>query len=88
MAKAKSIREGKPPSGLTYEQAFRELEAAVNRLESGELPLEQALAVFERGQALAARCSQLLEKAELRLRQLVGDEARGYREEDLDLEEG
>lgn len=87
MAKAKAIREAKAPSGLTYEQAFHELEAAVERLESGELPLEQALATFERGQALAARCSQLLEKAELRLRQLVGDEARGYREEDLDLEE-
>jgi exodeoxyribonuclease VII small subunit len=87
MAKPKSIREGKTPSELTYEQAFHELETIVQKLEAGDLPLEPSLALFERGQALAARCSKLLEKAELRLRQLVGDEASGYREEDLDLEE-
>ncbi len=74
----------KPPKDMTYEQAFQELETLVERLESGDLPLEEALAVFERGQALAARCSELLEQAELKLRQLTADESGEMVETDLD----
>jgi len=81
MSKAKS------PEKLNYEQAFGELEALVERLESGELDLEESLALFERGQALAARCSELLEQAELKLRQLVPDDSGGYVETDLEVEE-
>lgn len=66
-------RPVRPPAEMTYEQAFQELEAAVRQLESGERPLEEALALFERGQLLAARCSELLEAAELKLKTLVGD---------------
>lgn len=77
----------KPPEEMTYEQAFRELETVVQKLEAGELPLEEALGLFERGQALAGRCSQLLDQAELRLKQLVPDEAGGYAEEDLKVEQ-
>jgi len=82
MAKTK----GKAPEEMTYELAFQELQQIVGSLESGKMPLDEALTLFERGQALADRCSALLEQAELRLRQLVPDEAGGYREEDLDLE--
>ena len=77
----------KPPEKLNYEQAYEELEALVERLESGELALEESLALFERGQALAARCSELLEQAELKLRQLVPDDSGGYVETDFELEE-
>jgi len=77
----------KTPEDLPYEQAFRELEGLVAKLESGELPLEEALMLFERGQSLAARCSQLLEQAELRLRQLVPDERGGYTEAEFEVEE-
>jgi exodeoxyribonuclease VII small subunit len=77
----------KTPDDLPYEQAFHELEGLVTKLESGDLPLEEALKLFERGQALAARCSLLLEKAELRLRQLAPDERGGYVETDFELEE-
>ncbi len=66
------------PASMTFEQAFQELETTVKQLESGDLPLEQALALFERGQALAARCSELLDQAEIRLRQLVPDASGGY----------
>ncbi|HMK07976.1 MAG TPA: exodeoxyribonuclease VII small subunit [Anaerolineales bacterium] len=83
MPKAKS----KPPEELTFEQAFEELQEVVAALESGDLPLEDSLRLFERGQALAERCSQLLEHAELRLKQLVPDDRGGYREEDLEVEE-
>ena len=83
MAKAK----GKAPEEMTYELALEELEQIVGSLESGKMPLDEALKLFERGQALADHCSALLEQAELRLRQLVPDEGGEYREEELDLEE-
>ena len=57
---------------LTFEQAFAQLEQVVARLEDGDLPLDDALSLYARGQALAARCAQLLEQAELRVRQ-IGD---------------
>jgi exodeoxyribonuclease VII small subunit len=76
----------KSPSQLAYEPAFEELEAIVGRLEQGDLPLEEALTLFERGQALAARCSELLETAELKLRQLVPDEKEGYVEADFEID--
>lgn len=52
---------------LSYEEAYQQLEAAVARLESGKLTLEEAVAVYERGQKLSAHCQALLEKAELRV---------------------
>jgi exodeoxyribonuclease VII small subunit len=65
--------EPKPLDELNYEQAFAELEKIVAALESGERPLEESMALFERGQALARRCAELLEKAELKVKELVGD---------------
>lgn len=81
------MSKAKPPEKLNYEQAFEELEALVERLESGELALEESLALFERGQALSARCSELLEQAELKLRQLVPNDSGGYVETDFEVEE-
>ena len=63
---------------LTFEQAFEELEALVQQLEAGQLALEESLALFERGQALAARCGVLLDGAELKVKQLVGGELRDF----------
>ena len=53
---------------LSYEEAYEELEALVARMESGELPLEQSVALYERGQRLAAHCQALLEEAELKIK--------------------
>lgn len=58
---------------MRFEEAFEELAALVGKLESGDLKLEESLELFERGQALAERCSQLLEEAELTLSQLQED---------------
>jgi exodeoxyribonuclease VII small subunit len=71
----------KPPEDLTFEQAFSELETLVTKLEEGDLPLEEALSTFERGQALAARCADLLDHAELKLKELVPDGSSGFRGE-------
>jgi exodeoxyribonuclease VII small subunit len=56
--------------GLSFEQAFGELNEIVTRLEQGDLSLEQAMVLHARGQLLAKRCGDLLEKAELRVRTL------------------
>lgn len=65
----------KPVEDLTYEEAFAELEAVVNTLDddSSRNPLEAAMSLFERGQALVKRCSELLDGAELKVRELSGD---------------
>lgn len=63
-----------PLDQLTYEQALAELEEIVNILEAEERPLENALAIFERGQALAHYCAGLLDQAELKVQQISGEE--------------
>ena len=68
MPKAKASQD------LSYERAFQELGEIVHQLETGEMALEHTLKLFERGQALAARCSELLEQAELRLRTLAPED--------------
>jgi len=67
------LAQPKSPDKMRFEEAFEELVALVGRLESGDLKLEESLGLFERGQALAERCTQLLEEAELTLSQLQGD---------------
>jgi len=59
---------------IPYEQALMELEQIVAALESSERSLEEALALFERGQLLARHCSELLDQAELRIEQISGDQ--------------
>ncbi|MFL7869445.1 MAG: exodeoxyribonuclease VII small subunit [Anaerolineales bacterium] len=63
----------KPVEELTYEEAFAELETIVNTLEGEQNPLEYAMSLFERGQALVKRCGELLDGAELKVRKLSGD---------------
>ena len=58
---------------LSFEQAFAELEATVTQLERGDLVLQDSIALFERGQALAAHCGLQLDSAELKVRQLSSD---------------
>jgi exodeoxyribonuclease VII small subunit len=56
---------------MGFEQALHELEVVVERLEDAELPLEEAIALFERGQTLLAHCQEQLDAAELKVRQLT-----------------
>ncbi|MCY3835187.1 MAG: exodeoxyribonuclease VII small subunit [Anaerolineaceae bacterium] len=52
---------------LSFEAAFAELESTLAQLESDSLPLEQALAMYQRGSQLAQYCQSLLDSAEQRL---------------------
>lgn len=63
-----------PVEQLTYEQAFQELEQIVATLEANDHSLDDALRLFERGQALANYCSELLEHADLKVRQILGED--------------
>jgi exodeoxyribonuclease VII small subunit len=55
---------------LSYEQAFAELEKIAAQLESESHPLQESIALYERGQLLAKHCSSLLEKAQLRIQRI------------------
>jgi exodeoxyribonuclease VII small subunit len=56
--------ESKPPS---FEEGLQQLETIVKEMESGELPLERALDLFERGMKLSEACRKQLEEAETRV---------------------
>lgn len=76
MAKSSSKKSERSVEELTYEEALAELEEIVSALEgdASRNQLEESIKLFERGQALAARCSVLLEAAELKVKQVAGDE--------------
>ncbi len=58
---------------INFEEALRQLEEIVTRLESGDLALEEAMALFEEGQSLTALCNARLESAALQVEQLTSD---------------
>ena len=74
MPKPSSKKAEKDVEELTYEAALAELEEIVSALEAEQNQLEESIKLFERGQALASRCSVLLEAAELKVKQVAGDE--------------
>ena len=76
-AEAEAQEQAPAPS---FEGALDRLEATVDRLEAGELPLEEALELFESGVKLARHCSETLDVAERRIEILVEDRQDGRSE--------
>jgi exodeoxyribonuclease VII small subunit len=60
-----------PGDVLDFEAAFRSLQEAIGQLERGGLSLEAAITTFERGMALAGRCTEILEAAELQVTRVL-----------------
>ena len=58
---------------LTFERAIEELETIVKRLEEGKVPLEESVAIYERGEQLKRRCEELLRQAEARVDKITTD---------------
>ena len=58
---------------LSFERAIEELETIVKRLEDGKVPLEESVAIYERGEALKRRCEELLRAAEARVEKITLD---------------
>ncbi|MBI5841665.1 MAG: exodeoxyribonuclease VII small subunit [Chloroflexi bacterium] len=79
MAKSKVVE--KPVEELSYEEALAELEQIVSALEGETNPLEEAMKLFERGQALVTRCGALLEAAQLKVEKLAGESVVPFEEE-------
>lgn len=55
----------------SFEKLFAELESVVAKLEAGDLSLDESLALFQRGTELAKKCAEMLDRAELRVKELV-----------------
>jgi exodeoxyribonuclease VII small subunit len=56
---------------LSFEKALAELETIVGKLESGNVPLEESITLYQRGEALKARCDALLKDAEARVEKIT-----------------
>jgi exodeoxyribonuclease VII small subunit len=69
-----NLGQGEPMAEKKFEKAMSELEEIVHALESGDLPLDEALKAFEKGMKLAKFCSDKLEEAEKKVTMLVRGE--------------
>ena len=58
---------------MPFERAIEELESIVKRLEEGKVPLEESVAIYERGEVLKRRCEDLLRQAEARVDKITLD---------------
>ncbi|MBN2550864.1 MAG: exodeoxyribonuclease VII small subunit [Anaerolineales bacterium] len=67
-----------PLDQLTFEQAFAQLDEIVAALETGEHTLNEAITLFERGQSLSQHCASLLDQAELKVQQILGDQLKEF----------
>jgi len=75
----------RPPSHpKDYESALAEMEAIVNEMESGQLPLEASLTAYKRGAELLQYCRQQLADAEQQVRILEDDKLKPYQAETTD----
>lgn len=59
------------PTDLSFEDALARLEGIVQRLESGQAPLEESISLYEQGAALKAHCEAKLKDAQLRVEKIV-----------------
>lgn len=58
---------------LSFEEALRALEQIVRRLESGDVPLDESISLYAKGEALRKRCADRLQAAEARIQKLTVD---------------
>ena len=70
-------------AALPFDKALTEFRQVVEKLEAGNLPLEESIALFEQGVLLQRRCERMLSEAELRFQRLV--ESAGGKVRALDL---
>jgi exodeoxyribonuclease VII small subunit len=75
----------KPVEEMSFEDALKELEGIVSRLERGEVPLAESILIYERGDALRKHCDALLKQAEARVEKIrVGADGKPQGTEPLD----
>jgi exodeoxyribonuclease VII small subunit len=64
-------QDGPDISAMSFEEALRSLEEVVRRLEGGEVPLDESIALYERGEALRRHCQARLDAAQERIEKIV-----------------
>lgn len=65
---------GETISAMSFEDALRALEEVVRRLESGDVPLDESITLYERGEALRKHCQTRLDSAQARIEKIVSGE--------------
>src|SRR3954454_24531342 len=70
---------------LSFEKALAELESIVQKLERGDVPLEESVTIYGRGEALKRRCEELLRQAEARVEKTTLDAGKPVGTEPLDV---
>ncbi len=68
---APASKKAATKDGLAFESLLAELDATVQKMESGQLSLEESLSCFERGMALTRQCQAILSEAEQRIEKLM-----------------
>ena len=71
-------------AGLNFETALKQLEEIVTKLERGDVPLEESIAIYERGEALKKRCEALLRQAEERVEKIRSADGKAIGTEPFD----
>jgi exodeoxyribonuclease VII small subunit len=71
MAMAKTSPKHADIKDMTFERALKELEGIVNRLERGDVELEESIVIYERGEVLKEHCDKLLKQAEAKVEKLT-----------------
>ena len=71
-------------NNLSFEAALKQLEEIVTKLERGDVPLEESIAIYERGEALKKHCEALLARAEERVEKIRSQEGKAIGVEPLD----
>jgi exodeoxyribonuclease VII small subunit len=82
------VAKGPDLQSMTYEQAREELVEVVRTLEAGGTTLEEALALWERGEALAARCQEWLDGARAKLDAAIAQDRNDQGSHDAEAEPG
>jgi exodeoxyribonuclease VII small subunit len=80
------MAKAKRDAGFKFERALERIEKIIEQLESGKAELEKALALHQEATELMARCQQVLDDTQKKIKKLVRDE-RGWRAQDTDFEE-
>ena len=81
------MRKAKQAGAFKFEQALERIETIVERMESGEMELDQALALYQEGMELMAKCQQSLNEIQKNIKKLTRDSQNRLKMEVVDLEE-
>jgi exodeoxyribonuclease VII small subunit len=81
------MKKTKTEAGFKFERAMARIEQIVDQMESGEIELDKALALYQEGMELMAKCQATLEETQNKIKKITRDIQGRLKVEDHDLEE-